>query len=122
MFNKKELAIIGTKLIRLESNLQAEKDNNAIKNNEFNERLKVIEEHLDEYLAYRTKKDSEEPFLEVISESFSETNGIELKLDWNEAMINFLKRNGYQGQDDDDIIEKYILDLLTSAKNNKSLI
>ena len=73
-------------------------------------RVVVLEKHLTEYLEYKKKKESEQPFIEVISESFDEKEGLQIKLDWNEAMINYLRRNGYRGTDDE-IIEKYTADL-----------
>lgn len=81
-------------------------------------RIEDLEKNLAEYLEYKKKKESDVPYFEILSESFDETTGIEMKFDWNEAMINFLKRNGYRGADDDEIIMKYVYDTFNSRANN----
>jgi hypothetical protein len=65
------------------------------------------------------KKESEEPFIEILSQSFDEKLGLELKLDWNDAMINYLKRNGYRGYDDEDIVMKYASDIFNEKAKIK---
>lgn len=86
--------------------------------NSVDERLKPLEETMAEYFNYLKRKQSEEPFIEVISESFDEKAGIQIKLDWNDAMINYLKRNGYRGVTDDEIIEKYVSDVFNDRAKN----
>lgn len=76
-----------------------------------------LDKHLKEYLDYKKKKDGDDPFIEVMSQSFDEKAGIEMKLDWNPAMINYLKRNGYRGATDDDIIMKYVSDMFNEKAN-----
>ena len=83
-----------------------------------NEKIKLLEGNLTEFLEYKKKKESENPFIEVISESFDEEIGMQIKLDWNEAMINYLKRNGYRGLTDDEIIEKYVSDVFNDRAKN----
>lgn len=101
------------------------KVNNELQQNEINalsNLSKELEATLSEYLEYKKKKEGEQPFIEVISEGFSD-GGMELKLDWNEAMINLLKRNGYRGETDDDIIERYLSDMFNDrAKNGPDAI
>jgi hypothetical protein len=106
---------------RVQSNLNTHVAvvNDLLKNKEETDnRLAALEGHLAEYLEYQKKKESEQPFIEVISESFDEKTGIQIKLDWNPAMINYLKRNGYRGVDDDEIIQKYVADLFNDKVNN----
>ena len=91
-----------------------------LQNTELETRLGVLEAELSEYIAYKKKKEGETPYIEVLSESFDERDGLEVKLDWNEAMINYLKRNGYRGVDDDSIIQKYVSDLFNEKISNEA--
>ena len=77
------------------------------------DRIKKIEDKLNPFIDVESKMQGPEPFIAVISESFHAEHGIELKLDWNDAMINFLKRNGYAGVDDEQIIQQYVYDLFS---------
>jgi hypothetical protein len=62
--------------------------------------------------AHRQKRyDSEEPFVEIISENFSKENGVGLRLDWNSAFINYLKNNGFNGVSDEAIVDSWIVSL-----------
>jgi hypothetical protein len=81
-------------------------------------RIVALEAHLQNYLNLLKKKASEDPYIQVLSESFDEENGLEIKLDWNPAMINYLKRNGYRGIDDDEVIMKYVADMFNEKRIN----
>lgn len=83
-------------------------------------KLSNYDNNIDDFIKNQEKKSGTEPHIEIVSESFDPEHGIELKLDWNESMINFLKRNGYVGKSDDEIIEKYISDLLKHKLNNEN--
>lgn len=54
------------------------------------------------------KRNSTDPWVEVIGESVDPVKGIEIKLDWNEAFIQYLKDNGIKGKDEDAIVQKWL--------------
>lgn len=57
-------------------------------------------------------KNSDKPWVEVISMVEDPTQGAKIELDWNDAFIVYLKNNGFTGITDDQIIQKYIAVLL----------
>ena len=59
-------------------------------------------------LEKETKKKSNEPWVEVVSEHYDEaTKQVEMKLDWNPAFIKMLRTNGYSGRDEQEIVDKW---------------
>ena len=111
MFNNKKIKNLENEFLELVANVNELRT----KSDNMDSRLIALESELQEYLNYKKKKDSDEVYLEIISESFNPETGIELKIDWNDAAINYLKRNGYQGINDDEIIEKYLSDLFKQS-------
>lgn len=63
------------------------------------------------------KKDSNAPYIKIISERFTQENGLELTLDWNDAMIAYLRTNGYHGADEEEIAQQYISDIFNKPRN-----
>lgn len=62
--------------------------------------------------ADRSKRyDSSEPFVEIVSETFSEEGGVQLRLDWNAPFINYLKKNGFTGPTDEAIVDNWLISL-----------
>lgn len=54
------------------------------------------------------KKASNEPWVEIVSESYDEdTKQVSIKLDWNKAFIKMLRGSGYTGRDEQEIIDKW---------------
>lgn len=55
-----------------------------------------------------TKKASSEPWVEIVSEHYDEdTKQVSIKLDWNKAFIKMLRKSGYTGRDEQEIIDKW---------------
>lgn len=55
------------------------------------------------------KKNSTEPWAEIVSEEFDEdSKQYIIKMDWNDAHIKMLRRNGYAGRDAQEIMDKYL--------------
>lgn len=57
---------------------------------------------------HEDKKNSPEPWVEVVGESIDPVRGIQIKLDWNDAFIQYLKENGITGKDEDTAIQKWL--------------
>lgn len=55
--------------------------------------------------------ESDEPFVEIISESVTEDGGVNLRLDWNQAFIKHLRDGGMQGATDELLIDNWISSL-----------
>ena len=54
---------------------------------------------------------SEEPFVEIVSQDFTEEGGVQLRLDWNPAFIRYLKANGVIGPTDEAIVDNWLKSL-----------
>lgn len=70
------------------------------------------EETAREYQDYVIKmKQSQEPWVDV--QGWVETDkGVEMKLDWNKAFVEYLRGEGMTGADDDEVVQKYVTLLL----------
>lgn len=66
----------------------------------------------DEYI--ERMKLSTDPWVEVIAD-VKDSNGLGVRLEWNDAFINYLKENGINGTDQEQVIQKYIALLLRDA-------
>jgi hypothetical protein len=58
--------------------------------------------------ADRAKREGTEPWVEIKSADYSETKGIHIELDWNEAFIQYLKDNGIKGKDEELTVQKWL--------------
>lgn len=71
------------------------------------------------------KKNDNQPWVQVIGEHISEEHGIKIELDWNDAFIKYLKKNGYTGVSEEAIVQKWLTHLYQHLieninKNQKS--
>lgn len=55
--------------------------------------------------------DSTEPFVEIVSQTFSEDGGVQMRLDWNKPFIEYLKKNGFTGPSDEAIVDNWFVAL-----------
>ncbi|MGZ8924404.1 MAG: hypothetical protein ACXW2E_00840 [Nitrososphaeraceae archaeon] len=67
--------------------------------------LRLVREQTD---INNKKRTSIDPWVEVIGESVDPVKGIEIKLDWNDAFIQYLKENGITAKDDDTAVQKWL--------------
>lgn len=105
---RKKGLTVEQRLTQLEHQLTSEKEVTQqfeAKLKEANEELVMLrEQHKD----YEEKRNSPIPWVEVIGESIDPIKGIEIKLDWNDAFIQYLKDNGISGKDEDVAIQKWL--------------
>jgi len=59
----------------------------------------------------KKRYESEEPYVEIISETFTEEGGIQLRFDWNQPFIRYLKANGITGPTDEAIVDNWVVAL-----------
>ena len=57
------------------------------------------------------EKRSKNPWVEIVGEQIDPAKGIKIELDWNEAFVEHLKRNGYTGSTEEAIVQKWIAHL-----------
>ena len=62
---------------------------------------RLISEEADKY------RDSKEPWVTIVGESVTK-DGLKLELDWNDAFVKFLKAQGVVGNDDTQIVQKWL--------------
>ena len=58
--------------------------------------------------ADQDKYTSTEPWVEIKSDTVDPIHGIQIKLDWNPAFVQYLKDNGITGKDEDSIVQKWL--------------
>ena len=60
---------------------------------------------------------TDQPWVGIIDNGFESkegVNGLYFELDWNDQWVEFLKKNGYQGMTDDQIVEQWFSDVCRS--------
>jgi hypothetical protein len=112
---EKELDEYFTKRIAAEK-AAAEAEAKRIAEEEEHKRLKNEEA----MAIYREEmKKSSEPWVEVVSGDVDPTNGIQIKLDWNDAFITYLRQNGITGENEDIMVQKWLVGLNMSIVDGK---
>lgn len=86
---------------RLEAKIKATNDLLASKDDEI--RMLREQNAVDE-----ERYSSTEPWVEIKGDSIHPVRGIEIKLDWNDAFIDYLQDNGIKGKDEDEVIRKWL--------------
>jgi len=81
-------------------------------------RLEKIETSLEPLLDHQHRKESDEPWLEVLGGDIDDVKGVELKLDWNDAFIDQLRSQGYTGTTETTLVGKYLLTLGNTVASN----
>ena len=56
----------------------------------------------------RRMKESPEPWMELVAISADERGQIKIELDWNGAFVQQLRENGFNGPDDETIMQRYV--------------
>lgn len=108
--NKKKVAkqTIEQRLDQLEHLLTAEREDRQLIEVQLDESNKELSLLRDKQKKYDDKRNSPEPWVEVIGESIDEIKGIIINLDWNDAFIQYLKENGISAQDEDAAVQKWL--------------
>ena len=57
------------------------------------------------------KKNSDEPWVQVIGEHIDPKRGLQIELDWNDAFVEYLRANGFSGSSDESIVQKWLAQL-----------
>ncbi len=125
--NRSELEMMSDQFKHLQSNFDNLVTNSLISQKQLSEQLAAIESNLDQtkqqlddksqlLQQYQQKeaellqlKNGTEPWVEIKAADFSTTKGIGLNLDWNDGFIKYLQDNGITGDDDEQIVQKWLL-------------
>lgn len=54
------------------------------------------------------KRNSPEPWVEVMSDKIDEDGRIEIQLDWNDAFIHYLRMNGFRGANEEVLVQSWL--------------
>jgi hypothetical protein len=60
-----------------------------------------------------TGKEGKEPWVNVVNTNFDEGNPNQgfMELEWNKPFIDFLRKHGYEGATDEEVVDKWFTDL-----------
>lgn len=72
------------------------------------QRWLVEEKAAEEAKREEDRKRSEEPWVDIKGLVEDAEKGIRVDLDWNDAFIDYLRKNGITGADDETVIQKWI--------------
>lgn len=67
----------------------------------------------------RENLEREEPRLEVLHLGIEEDGQLKIRLDWNKAFIDHLKKNGITGETEDEAIKEYLSRLTTQTADEQ---
>lgn len=70
-------------------------------------RRRIEDEAKDKHVAL--KKKSPEPWFEVVSDRVSADGQVAIELDWNDAFIEMLKEQKYEGITEEELVQKFLL-------------
>ena len=51
---------------------------------------------------------STDPYVEIKSADFDPKKGMKIELDWNDAFIDYLRKNGYVGTSEEALVQKWL--------------
>ena len=105
---KKKGLSIEQRLDQLEHQLTVEKEDKQKLEAELTEATAELTVLREKHQEYEDRRNSPEPWVEVIGESIDPVRGIEIKLDWNDAFIQYLKENGITAKDEDTAVQKWL--------------
>ncbi len=60
-----------------------------------------------QYRQKKSKRESNEPYIEIISEGIDSVGRLKIEFDWNKAFIMDLRKNGFEGNSEEEIVQKW---------------
>jgi len=80
------------------------------------ELLSVVEDSIEEFKAYQENKafmkESDEPWADFMASLPDSDGRVKITFDWNKAMIEALRRQGFNGNKEEDIISAFFSTLM----------
>ena len=68
----------------------------------------MTEDEVVQKVKSRAKREAEEPWVEVRGAVADPAHGVKIDLDWNSGFILYLKQQGFNGANDEEIIQRYL--------------
>ena len=109
--NKKRIEQLEAKVSTMEEKLRIYQElfNSMQRFNETTEeKLNEIDEHMEGYRKYeehkRIMKDSDEPWADFLVEKTPEDGRLKISYDWNKAMIDELRRQGFRANTESEMV------------------
>lgn len=65
------------------------------------------ESYGDHFITPANPKDSNEPYIEIISQGMDAMGRIRIEFDWNDAFIKNLRDNGFDGDDEESVVQAW---------------
>jgi hypothetical protein len=106
--SKEKKQSVESRLDQLEHLLTAEREDRALVEARLEEASSELTILREKQQKYDDKRNSPDPWVEVIGESIDEIKGIVINLDWNDAFIQYLKENGISASDEDVAVQKWL--------------
>lgn len=73
-----------------------------------------------EDLEEKLEKNSDNPWVKIVGEEVDPKHGIKIELDWNDAFIEYLRRNGIDGVGEEQVVQKWLALLYKDIMDNMS--
>lgn len=96
-------------------------DTNALilqKLEEMSDRLKQVEEKAVEVLPEPIVVENTEPYVNLKGTDIDKDGRVKIELDWNDAFIAELRSSGYQGTEDEVVVQKWLVHLANDINSN----
>jgi hypothetical protein len=78
-----------------------------------------MQENMEEYKRYREEKEllkhSGEPWVDFETRVVDKDGRVEVKMDWNEEFIDYLKKEGFKASSDEELVSIYFSSLVREA-------
>lgn len=83
-----------------------------------NDKIASLEHQLSNKQEETTEDDDETGQVSLKGIYHDEDKGIRIELDWNKKFIKYLKKNGFDGFDEEEIVQKWLAFLLKDIEKN----
>jgi len=80
------------------------------------ERIQLLDEKIEYLEGLRARKESDEPWVELLGGDVDPDKGLEMKLDWNDAFVEQLRAQGYKGTTESSLIAQWLLNVSNGVK------
>jgi hypothetical protein len=68
----------------------------------------------------RERKESDEPWVELMGGDIDPEKGLQMQLDWNDAFIDQLRAKGYKGTSEGSLVAEWLLTVSNTVKPQDS--
>lgn len=80
------------------------------------ELLKLLDQRLRTLEGLKERKESDEPWVELVGGDIDPNKGLQMQLDWNDAFIDQLRAKGYKGTNDGSLVAQWLLTVSNTVR------